>query len=51
MKESEESEVEHRGKIIQIQFDCQEQEQLTGANKPRVVGTLEELKISFITWL
>jgi hypothetical protein len=49
-KEYEESAVEDSGEIVWIQFDFQEQEQRSGANKSRV-GTLEELKISFITWL
>jgi hypothetical protein len=49
-EESEENGVEDRGEIIRIDFEPTEQEQRAGANKPRV-GTLEELKISFITWL
>jgi transposase len=49
-KDSDESGVEDQGEIIRIYFEREEQEQRAGANKTRV-GTLEEVKISFITWL
>ena len=48
--EEDDENVQNRGEVVRIIFCKDEQLQRAGVNKPRV-GTLEELKVSFVHYL
>ena len=48
--EDDDENVQNRGEVVRIIFCKEEQLQRVGVNKPRV-GTLEELKVSFVHYL